>query len=148
MSRTCAPPAISPAVKASLPEAEELRKARPTTTSRATPISLRRRASPSPSAWTPIRLISFSNSQRASYSRKPVGFTIGRDSNAYVLGESLGSGLGNKGRPRRLDVDDAAAGRRGLRGRFHPTQPVRLRPLGGEGVNSLTRMRELLKARA
>src|ERR1700733_7753064 len=146
MSRTCAPPAISPAVKASLPEAEELRKARPTTTSRATPISLRRRARPSPSAWTPIRLISFSNSQRASYSRKPVGFTIGCDSNAYVLGESLGSGLGNT-----VGLS-GWTGRRGgrlgagLRGPSHLAQLAPLRPLGAEWVNSLTRMRELLKA--
>ena len=33
-----------------------------------------------PSAWMPIRLISFPNSQRASYSRKPVALTIGSDS--------------------------------------------------------------------
>ena len=33
-----------------------------------------------PSACTPIKLISLPNSQRASYSRKPVAFTIGSDS--------------------------------------------------------------------
>ena len=43
----------------------------------------------------PIRLISFPNSQRASYSRKPVGFTIGRDSYSAVFGDRTGSGFGN-----------------------------------------------------
>ena len=50
---------------------------------------------PSPNASTPIRLISLPNSQRASYSRKPVGFTIGSDSYAYVFGFKCGLGLGN-----------------------------------------------------
>src|SRR5262249_1765865 len=50
-----------------------------------------------PSACTPIRLISLPNSQRASYSRKPVAFTIGPDSYAYVLGSNSGLGVGNIG---------------------------------------------------
>src|SRR5262245_65073949 len=48
-----------------------------------------------PSACTPIRLISLLNSQRASYSRKPVAFTIGSDSKADVLGRSTAFGFGN-----------------------------------------------------
>src|SRR6516164_5018050 len=48
-----------------------------------------------PSACTPIRLISLLNSQRASYSRNPVAFTIGSDSKAEVLGRSTDFGFGN-----------------------------------------------------
>src|SRR5947209_7320266 len=48
-----------------------------------------------PSACTPIRLISLPNSQRASYSRNPVGFTIGADSKAWLFGARKGCGLGN-----------------------------------------------------
>ena len=40
-------------------------------------------------------MISLPNSQRASYSRKPVGLTIGSDSYAYVFGFNRGFGLGN-----------------------------------------------------
>jgi hypothetical protein len=68
-----------------------------------------------------------------------VGFTIGCDSNAYVLGESLGSGLGNKTglsvRDARLALgleDGAASSNRGAR------SPV---------MRRLTLMRELLKPR-
>src|SRR6516165_7176051 len=39
-----------------------------------------------PIACMPIRLISCGNSHRASYSRKPVGFTKGRRSKSAVLG--------------------------------------------------------------
>src|SRR5215831_11097359 len=52
---------------------------------------------PMPSACAPIRLISFSNSHRASYSRNPVALTMGSDSKAYVLGERAGFGAGNIG---------------------------------------------------
>ena len=38
---------------------------------------MQQRAEPKTQACTPIRLSSFSNSQRASYSRKPVGLTSG-----------------------------------------------------------------------
>src|ERR1700736_2773285 len=48
-----------------------------------------------PSACTPIRLISVLNSQRASYSRKPVAFTIGSDSKGEVFGNNCGFGFGN-----------------------------------------------------
>src|SRR3954452_8701686 len=51
--------------------------------------------SPMPSACTPMRLISSPSSQRASYSRNPVGFTSGSDSYAYVFGFSAAFGLGN-----------------------------------------------------
>src|SRR6266852_5189726 len=53
-----------------------------------------------PSAWMPIRLISLLSNQRASYSRKPVAFTIGSDSKAEVLGTSTDLGFGNIRRPR------------------------------------------------
>src|SRR3954462_15013834 len=59
------------------------------------PISCASAPNPMPSACTPMRLISCGNSQRASYSRKPVGFTSGKDSNSKVLAASAGLGCGN-----------------------------------------------------
>src|SRR3954454_20548321 len=53
-----------------------------------------------PSAWIPIRLISLPNSERASYSRKPVAFTIGSDSYAKVFGTRADFGLGTIQVPR------------------------------------------------
>src|SRR3954464_2434576 len=72
-----------------------------------TPISCTSVPSPMPSACTPIRLISCGNSQRASYSRKPVGLTSGDCSNAKVLGVSRETGLGTIGRPWRSDPGDS-----------------------------------------
>src|SRR5262249_9262749 len=81
---------------------------------------------PMPSACTPIRLISFSNSQRASYSRKPVALTIGSDSYAYVLGDSAGFGAGNIGasdrRCRRKAHSPAAARPQSLEYRVPPAK--------------------------
>src|SRR5262249_34044278 len=81
---------------------------------------------PMPSACTPIRLISVSNSQRASYSRKPVALTIGSDSYAYVLGDSAGFGAGNIGasdrRCRRKAHSPAAARPQSLEYRVPPAK--------------------------
>ncbi len=80
MSCTLQPDASSPVISAIFTEAEYERKSWPVTISGLTPISRISVPSPMPSASMPIRLISFSSSQRASYSRKPVGFTSGLDS--------------------------------------------------------------------
>jgi hypothetical protein len=80
MSWTLQPDAINPAISAYLIEAEYSRKSCPVTISCCCPSSAISVPSPMPSACTPIKLISLPNSQRASYSRKPVGFTIGSDS--------------------------------------------------------------------
>ena len=42
-----------------------------------------------------MRLISWGNSQRASYSRKPVGLTSGKRSKSAVLGFKSARGLGS-----------------------------------------------------
>ncbi len=46
-------------------------------------------------ALRPIRLISVGNSQRASYSRKPVGLTSGSRSKSAVFGFKSARGLGS-----------------------------------------------------
>src|SRR5882672_2552797 len=46
-------------------------------------------------ASRPIRLMSWGNSHRASYSRKPVGLTSGRRSKSAVLGARSARGFGN-----------------------------------------------------
>src|SRR5215813_6479486 len=95
MSCTLQPAASSPDTSAYLIEAEYPRKSWPVTISGRTPSSWISVPSPMPSACTPIRLISLLNSQRASYSRNPVAFTIGSDSKADVLGRSTAFGFGN-----------------------------------------------------
>src|SRR6185312_8436634 len=95
MSCTLQPEARRPDISAYLIEAEYERKSCAVTISCFTPISPINVPSPMPSAWMPIKLISLPNSQRASYSRKPVAFTIGSDSYAYVFGLSAAFGLGN-----------------------------------------------------
>ena len=79
---------------ACLIDREYPRKSCPTTMRGSLPISRISVPRPCPSAWMPKRLISSPNSHRASYSRKPVGFTRGMVSNSRVFCSIAGFGSG------------------------------------------------------
>src|SRR6478735_70325 len=93
----------------------------------------------------PMRLISFSKSQRASYSRNPVGFTRGKDSYSKVFGERAVCGLGNMVHPDRRVVGAERLGYRDER--RVTTLPIAMRReqgaacLGHHGTPRSCRMR-------
>ena len=96
MSCTCAPPASSPDMRACSPP-RPIKRAVVVADDEAlrNPAPAGQGGEPRPMALRPMRLMSWGNSDRASYSRKPVGLTSGRRSEIGRVGRKIGARLGS-----------------------------------------------------